>query len=70
MGTGAVTDELLSKYVKSLFDLRPRGIIERLKLQRPIYTQVSTYGHFGRDDLNLPWERIDVAAQTKSLLEK
>jgi S-adenosylmethionine synthetase len=70
MGTGAISEESLSKYVRSMFDLRPKGIIETLKLQRPIYAQVSAYGHFGRSDLELPWERTDIAEQTKEAICK
>ena len=58
-GTGAVSDERLSQLVTHCFDLRPAAIIERLDLRRPIYRQTAAYGHFGRGDLNLPWERTD-----------
>ena len=58
-GTGAVSDERLSELVMRCFDLRPAAIIERLDLRRPIYLQTAAYGHFGRGDLNLPWERTD-----------
>ncbi|MBQ2154227.1 MAG: methionine adenosyltransferase domain-containing protein, partial [Oscillospiraceae bacterium] len=58
-GTGAVSDERLSELVTRCFDLRPAAIIERLDLRRPIYLQTAAYGHFGRGDLNLPWERTD-----------
>ena len=53
------SDEFLSKLVRSKFDLRPDAIIERFDLMRPIYAQVSNYGHFGRPELDLPWERLD-----------
>jgi S-adenosylmethionine synthetase len=60
-GTNRVDEEKLSKLVEAHFDLRPGAIIERLNLRRPIYRQVSAYGHFGRPDLDLPWEKTDVA---------
>ena len=65
-GTGKVDDELLTKAVREVFDLRPAGIIEMLNLRRPIYEQTAAYGHFGRTDIDLPWERTD---KTDDLLE-
>ena len=59
-GTGALPDDKLAKIVETTFDLRPAAIIRRLNLKRPIYQQVAAYGHFGRDDLDLPWERLDM----------
>ena len=59
-GTGALPDDELAKIVEKTFDLRPAAIIRRLNLKRPIYQQVAAYGHFGRDDLDLPWERLDM----------
>jgi len=61
MGTGIVPDDTLGEYVNRMFNLRAGSIIENLQLRRPIYRQVASYGHFGRDDLNLPWEQTDVA---------
>jgi S-adenosylmethionine synthetase len=61
-GTAKVDDDLILNLVKKHFDFRPGAIIETLKLRRPIYRQVAAYGHFGRDDLDLPWEKTDVAA--------
>jgi S-adenosylmethionine synthetase len=61
-GTGQIPDEKISSLILQYFDLRPGAIIRDLKLRRPIYRQVSNYGHFGRDDLDLPWERTDQAA--------
>lgn len=58
-GTGAIPDEDIVKLINQVFDLRPAGIIEDLDLRRPIYRQVAAYGHFGRNDLDLPWERTD-----------
>lgn len=60
-GTGRVDEELLVKLVSEHFDLRPAAIIAQMDLRRPIYRQVAAYGHFGRTDLDLPWERTDVA---------
>jgi S-adenosylmethionine synthetase len=61
-GTGRVDDARILELVKRHFDLRPAGIIEALNLLRPIYRQTAAYGHFGRDDLDVPWERTDRAA--------
>ena len=60
-GTGKATEEVLVEVVRSNFDLRPAGIIKMLDLRRPIYKQTAAYGHFGRNDLDLPWERTDKA---------
>ncbi|HHW18707.1 MAG TPA: methionine adenosyltransferase [Firmicutes bacterium] len=59
-GTGKVPDDALLAAVEKSFDFRPGAIIERFDLRRPIYSQVSVYGHFGRDDLDLPWEHLDL----------
>ncbi len=61
-GTGRIADDKILEIVNRHFDLRPRAIIERLDLLRPIYKQTAAYGHFGRPDLDLPWERTDMAA--------
>ncbi len=58
-GTGTISDEKIEELVRRNFDLRPAGIIKALDLRRPIYKQVAAYGHFGRNDLDLPWERLD-----------
>lgn len=58
-GTGAIADEKLAALVEQVFDLRPAAIIRDLGLKRPIYAQTASYGHFGRDDLDLAWERLD-----------
>jgi len=58
-GTGKVTESKLSEAVREFFDLRPAGIIEMLDLKRPIYEQTAAYGHFGRTDIDLPWEKLD-----------
>ena len=60
-GTGKISDEELVKAIRENFDLRPAGIIKMLDLRRPIYKQTSAYGHFGRNDLHLPWEQTDKA---------
>ena len=67
-GTGAFSDERLAEIVNECFDLRPAAIIRDLDLKRPIYAQTASYGHFGRDDLDLPWERLDKVAQLKKYL--
>ena len=58
-GTGTVDDAVIARAVNQTFDFRPAAIIETLKLRRPIYRQTAAYGHFGRNDLDLPWERLD-----------
>ncbi|KRN02141.1 S-adenosylmethionine synthetase [Levilactobacillus senmaizukei DSM 21775 = NBRC 103853] len=58
-GTGKVTESKLAEAVRKFFDLRPAGIIEMLDLKRPIYEQTAAYGHFGRTDIDLPWEKLD-----------
>ncbi|MBR7010779.1 MAG: methionine adenosyltransferase domain-containing protein, partial [Oscillospiraceae bacterium] len=58
-GTGSMSDAELSALVRRSFDLRPAAIIELLNLRRPIYQPTAAYGHFGRPDLDLPWERLD-----------
>jgi S-adenosylmethionine synthetase len=60
-GTGVIPDEKIARLIDQHFDLRPGAIIRDLDLRRPIYRQVAAYGHFGRDDLDLPWERTDKA---------
>ncbi|KOP72761.1 S-adenosylmethionine synthetase [Lysinibacillus sp. FJAT-14745] len=64
-GTGKVTESEIVKWVRELFDLRPAGVIKMLNLRRPIYKQTAAYGHFGRTDLNVPWEQIDKADALK-----
>jgi len=58
-GTAVIDENKLEKIVKNEFDLRPAQIIKNLNLRKPIYKQVAAYGHFGRHDLDLPWEKID-----------
>ena len=58
-GTGKVQEEQIVAAIKEIFDLRPAGIIQSLNLRRPLYKQVAAYGHFGRTELDLPWEKLD-----------
>lgn len=67
-GTGKISDEKLAEVIQENFDLRPAGIIKELDLRRPIYKQVAAYGHFGRTDLDLPWERTDKVDILRSIL--
>ena len=69
-GTGTVSDEVLSEAVRKVFDFRPGAIIARLNLRRPIYRQTAAYGHFGRPDLDLPWEKPDCTAALLAAAEK
>lgn len=64
-GTGKVQESQLVEWIRELFDLRPAGIIKMLDLRRPIYKKTAAYGHFGRTDLNVPWENTDKAALLK-----
>ena len=66
-GTGKVPDERLGEIVRDCFDLRPAAIIKTLDLRRPIYQQVAAYGHFGRPEHDLPWEKV---ARVQELLAK
>ena len=67
-GTGIVSDEKLVEIVRENFDLRPAGIIKMLDLRRPIYKQTAAYGHFGRNDLNLPWEELNKVDEIRKYL--
>ncbi len=67
-GTGKISDEKLVDIVRENFDLRPAGIIKMLDLRRPIYKQTAAYGHFGRNDLDLPWEKVDKVELLKKYL--
>ncbi|MDY5540508.1 MAG: methionine adenosyltransferase [Lachnospiraceae bacterium] len=67
-GTGKLSDDELVTIIRSLFDLRPAGIIKMLDLRRPIYKQTAAYGHFGRNDLDLPWEKLDKVEELKKYL--
>ena len=68
-GTGTVDDGKLEQAVERVFDLRPAAIIRDLDLRRPIYRQLAAYGHFGRDDLDLPWERTDRLEQLRAAVQ-
>ena len=68
-GSGKISDESLVEMIRREFDLRPAGIIQMLDLRRPIYKQTAAYGHFGRNDLNLPWERLDKVEELKKYLK-
>ena len=67
-GTGKISDEKLVEIIRENFDLRPAGIIRMLDLRRPIYKQTAAYGHFGRDDVALPWEAVDKVETLKKYL--
>ena len=67
-GTGKLDEEKLTEIIRENFDLRPAGIIKMLDLRRPIYKQTAAYGHFGRHDLELPWEKLDKADELKKYL--
>ena len=69
-GTGKLSDNELVEIIRKHFDLRPAGIIKMLDLRRPIYKQTAAYGHFGRNDLDLPWEKLDRADMLKEYLPK
>ena len=68
-GTGKLDNEKLVEIIREKFDLRPAGIIKMLDLRRPIYKQTAAYGHFGRNDLDLPWEKLDKAEELKKYLQ-
>ncbi|NMA70247.1 MAG: methionine adenosyltransferase domain-containing protein, partial [Desulfitobacterium sp.] len=61
-GTGKINEEKITELIQDNFDLRPASIIKTLDLRRPIYRQTAAYGHFGRTDIDLPWEKTDKAA--------
>ena len=67
-GTGKLDDRKLVEIIREKFDLRPAGIIKMLDLRRPIYKQTAAYGHFGRNELNLPWEQTDKAEELRSYM--
>ena len=66
-GTGKISDDKIAEIVKENFDLRPSAIIKNFDLKRPIYKQTAAYGHFGRNDLDLPWEKLDMKHVFESL---
>jgi S-adenosylmethionine synthetase len=67
-GTAKIDEETIVKLINEHFDFRPGAIIEELNLRRPIYKQTAAYGHFGRDDLDLPWEETDRIEELKRAL--
>jgi S-adenosylmethionine synthetase len=68
-GTGKISDEQITDVIRRHFDLRPAGIIKMLDLRRPIYRQTAAYGHFGRTDVELPWEKLDKVDELKAELK-
>lgn len=67
-GTGKISDDKIIEIINKVFDLRPAAIIDILDLRRPIYRQIAAYGHFGRNDLDLPWEKLDKVEDIKKLI--
>lgn len=67
-GTGKISDDKIIEIINKVFDLRPAAIIDILDLRRPIYRQIAAYGHFGRNDLDLPWEKLDRVEEIKKLI--
>ena len=67
-GTGKTSDEKIVEIIEKVFDLRPAAIIKALDLRRPIYKQTAAYGHFGRTDIDLPWEHLDKVDEIKKYL--
>jgi S-adenosylmethionine synthetase len=67
-GTGSVEEEKIVGIINQVFDLRPAAIIDSLDLRRPIYKQTAAYGHFGRTDVDLPWEHLDKVDEIKALI--
>ena len=67
-GTGKILDDRIIEIINKVFDLRPAAIIDTLDLRRPIYRQIAAYGHFGRNDLDLPWEKLDKVEDIKKLI--
>lgn len=67
-GTGSISEEKIVDIIEKIFDLRPAAIIDALDLRRPIYKQTAAYGHFGRTDIDLPWEKLDKVEEIKSYL--
>ena len=67
-GTGKISDGAIVELIRKHFDLRPTAIIKMLDLRKPIFKQTAAYGHFGRDDLSLPWERLDKVEELKKAI--
>ena len=68
-GTNTITESKLEAAVREVFDLRPAGIIQMLDLRRPIYRQTAAYGHMGRTDIDLPWEKLDKVEALKEAVK-
>ena len=68
-GTGKFTEKKITEVIEKVFDLRPKAIISELDLKRPIYRQTAAYGHFGRTDIDLPWERLEKVEEIKKNLD-
>ena len=68
-GTGTVAENKIEAAVRQVFDLRPAGIIQMLNLKRPIYRQTAAYGHMGRTDIDLPWEKLDKVDALKAAID-
>ena len=68
--TGKLPDEEILELVKKNFDMRPKAIIDQLKLLRPIYKKTAVFGHFGREDMDFPWEKTDKAEELRKALKK
>ena len=68
-GTGVIDDEKIVEIIEKVFDLRPAAIIDALDLRRPIYKQTAAYGHFGRTDVDLPWEHLDKVDEIKKYFD-
>ena len=69
-GTGKVADSKIALAVQKVFDLRPAAIIDKLDLRRPIYAATAAYGHMGRTDLDLPWEKTDKVSELQKAIKK
>ncbi len=69
-GSNNVSEVELTQAIREIFDLRPAGIIKMLDLKRPIYEQTAAYGHFGRTDIDLPWEHLDKVDELKKYFNK
>ena len=70
LGTGKISDSKLENIIEQIFPLKPADIIKQLNLERPIYEQTAAYGHFGRSDLKLPWEKLDKVRAIRQLARK
>ena len=70
INVGVIDDEKIVEIIERVFDLRPAAIIDALNLRRPIYKQTAAYGHFGRTDVDLPWEHLDKVDEIKSYLDE